>query len=86
MFNLYSNTTSPDSFLGLVAKKQDPYAEKFENDSRRVVTHTMAQVQAVTGFAVASLLVISLIANGSQAQSNFEMQTPTASSSYSNVI
>lgn len=76
MFNLYANSTSSDSFLGLVSKNIDNDKEGFEINNRKILS----------GFAVVSLLILSVIANGSQYQINFEQQKQATIASYSNAV
>lgn len=76
MFNLYSNATSSDSFLSLVSKNTISNNDDFKMSSQRIVS----------GFAVVSLLILSVIVNGSQYQTSVEAQKLTTLASYSSVI
>ena len=76
MFNLYANSISSDGFLGLVSKNVERNNKEFEINNRKILS----------GFAVVSLLIISVIANGSQYQANFELQKQATIASYSNAI
>jgi hypothetical protein len=58
MFNLYKNSINPNGFMGLVSNNIDTTTADHAIDSRRIVS----------GFAVMSLLVMSLMASGSQTQ------------------
>ena len=75
MFNLYTNETK-DGFMGLVAKKEHSSASAHEIDNRRILS----------GFAVVSLLVLSVIANGSQYQTSVETQRVASIASHTAVI
>ncbi|HPF47457.1 MAG: hypothetical protein KDF58_06150 [Alphaproteobacteria bacterium] len=67
MLNLYKHAISPDSFLGLVANRPQSDAKILENNNRRIFT----------GFAVLSLLILSVIADGSQHQLGFGIESHT---------
>lgn len=76
MFNLYATSTGSDSFLRLMNKDVENNKKEFEIKSRKILS----------GFAVASLLILSVIANGSQHQISFEQQKQATIASYSSAI
>ncbi|MEZ5757981.1 MAG: hypothetical protein R3D86_07155 [Emcibacteraceae bacterium] len=67
MLNLYKNAISPNSFLGLVGNKPQADTKILENNNRRIFA----------GFAVLSLLILSVISNGSQHQLGFGIESHT---------
>lgn len=75
MFNLYKNS-DVNNFMNLVRNDNSANEEVFENKSRKIAS----------GFAVLSLLILSVIANGSQHQQNVELQKQSTMASYSSVI
>ena len=75
MFNLYTTETK-DGFMGLVSNKVTSTKPEHEIDNRRIVA----------GFAIISLLVLSVIANGSQYQTNLEQQRYATIASHTTVI
>ncbi|MDG1708000.1 MAG: hypothetical protein P8H03_04520 [Emcibacteraceae bacterium] len=72
MFNLYKNSINPDGFIALVGKNLNTTTDAHAIDSRKIVS----------GFAVASLLIMSVMANGSQSQKISEFQKLATISSY----
>ena len=75
MFNLYKNAIDPNSFIGLVGKGKNVNSAKQERENRWIIS----------SIATLSLLIVSVIANGSQAQSHFEAQQFAKIASYSSV-
>ncbi len=75
MFNLYKNAIDPNSFIGLVGNGKTANNEKHERENRWIVS----------SIAALSLLILSVIANGSQAQTSFETQQFATLASYSSV-
>ncbi len=75
MLNLYTNETK-DGFMGLVAKRGASSSTAHEIDNRRILS----------GFAIVSLLVLSVIANGSQHQISVEQQRVASIASHTAVI
>lgn len=75
MFNLYKNAIDPNSFIGLVGKGNNVNSVKQERENRWIIS----------AIATLSLLIMSVIANGSQAQSSFEAEHLAVVASYSSV-
>jgi len=75
MFNLYKDAIDQNGFMGLVSKNVTAVSKYHQADSRRIVS----------GFAIVSLLVLSVIANGSQHQTSIKTQTVATIDSYSTV-
>lgn len=75
MFNLYKNAVDQNSFIGLVNKSEKIISEKEINENRWIVS----------SFVAISVLVLSVIANGSQSQARFEAQKLASLASYSNI-
>lgn len=73
MLNLYTNAIDNNGFMGLVNRNENVNVEEQENKSRKIVT----------GFAVLSLLVVSMIVNGTQHQTSVEVQKLATIASYS---
>jgi len=73
MFNLYKNAIDPNGFIALVSKGENVISEKQARENRWIVSSV----------AALSILIVSVIANGSQAQSNFEAQQFATIASYS---
>ncbi len=76
MFNLNKDAVDQNGFISLVSKGTKTINEKHERESRWIVS----------SLAVLSLLVVSLIANGSQAQTKFEEQQIASIVSYNSVV
>lgn len=76
MFNLYTNAIDPNGFMGLVSKNINANDHETEVESRKIIT----------GFALASVLIISLIANGSLSQQLSAVQKNTAIASYATLV
>lgn len=75
MFNLYKNAVDQNSFIGLVNKSEKTISGKEVNENRWIVS----------SFLTISVLILSVIANGSQAQARFETQKLASIASYSNI-
>ncbi len=76
MFNLYANAINPDGFISLVSK----------NTNNTNEDHTISNRKILSGFAVASLLIVSVMANGSQSQKNAEYQEFAKLASYTSSV
>ena len=74
MLNLYANQDQ-NGIMSLLGKNTPDNSHEIETNNRRIVS----------GFAVLSLLILSVIANGSQYQTSFEQQRQSTISSYSTV-
>ncbi|MBL4602765.1 MAG: hypothetical protein JKY84_08470 [Emcibacteraceae bacterium] len=72
MFNLYNNSINQNGFMGLVSKNVTANSQDHAINSRKIVS----------GFAIVSLLVLSVIANGSQYQTSVEAQKLATIASY----
>ena len=75
MFNLYNDAVDQNGFMGLVGKGEKAISEKEAKENRWIVS----------SFAVFSVLIISVISNGSQAQAGFEAQKFAKLASHSQV-
>lgn len=75
LFNLYKNSDG-DNFMNLVRKNNSINEQAFENKSRIIASD----------FAVLSLVILTVIANGSQLQQSVEHQKQSTVASYSSVI
>ena len=64
MFNLYANSIDPNGFISLVSNNKEVSSEENRISNRKILS----------GFAVASLLIVSVTANGSQSQKIAEYQ------------
>lgn len=73
MLNLYTNAIDTNGFIGLANKNENVNVDEQQIKSRDIVT----------GFAVLSLLVVSMIVNGTQYQTNVEAQKVATIASYS---
>lgn len=58
MFNLYSNAIDTNGFINLVSKKRITKSSNYQNNNRKIISL----------FAVASLMVITLINSGVEFQ------------------
>lgn len=76
MFNLYANSIDPNGFISLVSKNADVTTEENRISNRKILS----------GFAVASLLIISVMANGSQSQKIAEYQELAKLASYTSTV
>ncbi len=74
MLNLYANETR-GGIMSLVTNKAKLSAANDVNNRRIITT-----------FSVVGLLVLSVIANGSQAQARFEQQQQSEIASYTSVL
>jgi hypothetical protein len=72
MFNLYKNSINPDGFIALVGTNVNATTDAHAIDSRKIVS----------GFAIVSLLIMSVMANGSQSQKISEFQKLATINSY----
>lgn len=68
MFNLYSNAIDADGFMGLVSNNVNTNSKEFEIDNRKIVA----------GFAIVSLLILSVITSGSQSQVGMGQNNPSS--------
>jgi|TARA_R110002096_G_scaffold435548_1_gene661436 hypothetical protein len=68
MFNLYANAIDADGFMGLVSNNVKPNSKEFEIDSRKIIS----------GFAIISLLILSVITSGSQSQLGMGQDNPSS--------
>ncbi len=75
MLNLYANADRR-GFLSLVASKPNNDLNEVMADNRKIIST----------FAVLSILIISVIANGSQYQTNFELQKQSTIASYTSMV
>lgn len=76
MFNLYSDSIDPNGFISLVSKTADNTNEEHRLSNRKILS----------GFAVASLLIVSVMANGSQSQKIAEIQQFAKIASYTTSV
>lgn len=76
MFNLYANSIDPNGFISLVSKNSDVTTEEHRISSRNILS----------GFAIASLLIVSVMANGSQSQRIAEFQEFAKIASYTSSV
>ena len=76
MFNLYNNSINQNGFMGLVSKNVAINSQDNAVNSRKIIS----------GFAIVSLLVLSMIANGSQYQTSVEAQKLATIASYATAL
>ncbi|MDG1995316.1 MAG: hypothetical protein P8J14_02385 [Emcibacteraceae bacterium] len=76
MFNLYKNSINPNGFIALVGNNVNTTSDDHTIDSRKIVS----------GFAIVSLLIMSVIANGSQLQKLSEFQKIATINSYTTSV
>ena len=76
MLNLYRNSIDPNGFISLVSKNTENTTEEHRISSRKILS----------GFAVASLLIVSVMANGSQSQKIAEFQEFAKIASYTTSV
>lgn len=72
MFNLYTDAIDQNGFMALVSKNVNVTSSDHVLKSKRIIT----------SFAVFSLLVLSIIANGTQQQVSAETQKIATAASY----
>jgi len=72
MFNLYTNAIDQNGFMALVTKNVNVTSNE----------HVLKSNRIITSFAVVSLLVLSVIANGTQQQVSAEVQKFATAASY----
>lgn len=72
MFNLYSDAIDQDGFMGLVSKNANEISERETESSNNIIA----------SFAIASLLLVSVMANGAQSQKLVELEQLASINSY----
>lgn len=72
MFNLYTNAIDQNGFMALVTKNVNVTSSDHLLKSKRIIT----------SFAIVGILVLSIIANGTQQQVNAEAQKIATVASY----
>jgi len=76
MYNLYANSIDPNGFISLVSNNKEVSSEENRISNRKILS----------GFAVASLLIVSVMVNGSQSQKIAEYQEFAKLASYTSSV
>ncbi|MCC3862141.1 hypothetical protein [Pseudemcibacter aquimaris] len=76
MFNLYADAIDQDGFMGLVSKNTNEISESDIEKSNSIIA----------SFAIASLLLVSVMVNGAQSQKLVELEQLASIGSYSSIV